>query len=561
MKVRFLWICSMIILASCAKQNENASPTYGEAFFAQEDLVKKLSDHQFPTEGLILINENWEFLGSDSVHGIKRDLPEFGAGEELKLPHRVNLPNHSFWYRTKADLQEGYLIIDSDDGAQLWVNGIQIERESELELFKVGDFESAEVIVRGVNNAMSGGLRKVYWLSESDYQSWKKDYNDLLDSLILESKLQQLQESKLIKELAELNPEEKSETLEEYPILLTEPILLTNPIGEFFIRWMSEKAGEAKLLFEDGSKKVLKSEDGVFTYSLGGSQDVSFRISQEKSISRLYEFSLPQNSNSVKLAIWADAQGGWKTFHTIAGQLEKEKPDLSIGAGDLVNNGSELWAFPRLLQKLSLIHTPQLLVPGNHDYDGFYEDLKPKLLRQYIQRSSDLSYGMMKIGPAAIVSLDPNENFPVSIPAGSDQREWFEQMMESEEWSSSPWKIIVLHQPPYSQGWPGYQGEKAILDLLEPYFHEGKIDLVIAGHTHDYERLTKEFSSHPVHFLIVGGAGGGLEPEGEDSPEPKMDQLIKKHHYGILELTPDSLHLEVFGIDGKLLDQFQANSK
>ncbi|WP_373397475.1 metallophosphoesterase family protein [Algoriphagus halophilus] len=103
-------------------------------------------------------------------------------------------------------------------------------------------------------------------------------------------------------------------------------------------------------------------------------------ISQGNSLFGPYEFQKPKAGDSVKLAIWADSQGGWDTFQEIAQGIESHKPDLSIGAGDLVNNGSEPWAFPRFLQELSWMKTAQLLVPGNHDYDGFYEDLEPRLL-------------------------------------------------------------------------------------------------------------------------------------------------------------------------------------
>jgi hypothetical protein len=90
---------------------------------------------------------------------------------------------------------------------------------------------------------------------------------------------------------------------------------------------------------------------------------------------------------------------------------------------------------------------------------------------------------------------------------------------------------------------------------LEPYFHAGKIDLVIAGHTHDYERLTKEFSGNQVHFFIVGGAGGGMEPEGKRSEYPIMDRLIKKHHVAIAEVTASEFAVRILGSNGELLDQ------
>jgi hypothetical protein len=82
------------------------------------------------------------------------------------------------------------------------------------------------------------------------------------------------------------------------------------------------------------------------------------------------------------------------------------------------------------------------------------------------------------------------------------------------------------------------------------------IDFVIAGHTHDYERLTLNFSGNSVHFLIVGGAGGGLEPKDKSSDYPKMDRVIKEHHFGILDLGKDSFNLRVFNLEGEIIDQF-----
>lgn len=550
-RVIFL-VWGILILSSCENKSiENASPTYGGAFFSNERLTKVLFGNQFPKDSLQLLDQDWELLSTDSLPGIDRDLPEFEEGDKITLPHRVSLPNHSFWYRSFLDLQEGYLIIDSDDGAQLWIDGKRIRREEELEFFKVEGKANAELIIRGVNNAMAGGLRKVYWIGKSDVDRWRATHRALKDSLIFKSKIQSLQNPELLDEINFLSIQEQ---LIDYPILISEPVLISSADGDYFVRWVSEKAGEANLIFEDGSVAKINSENEVFTFSLEDYSNHSFRISQEKSFFGPFEFSIPKPKESVRLAIWADSQGGWETFQTVSDRISMHQPDLSIGAGDLVNNGSETYAFPRFLQKLSTMNSPQLLVPGNHDYDGFYEDLQPKLLRKYIQRSSDKSYGMQQIGAVAIISLDPNLYFPVAIPEGSDQFNWFEEAMESEAWNASPWKIIVLHQPPYSQGWPGYQGEKSVLGLLEPYFHQGKIDLVIAGHTHDYERLTRDFSGNKITFLIVGGAGGGLEPIGQESDFPEMDLLIKAHHFGVLELDSMRFSWRVYGLDGQELD-------
>lgn len=336
---------------------------------------------------------------------------------------------------------------------------------------------------------------------------------------------------------------------------MTEPVLILGTEGKYFLRWVGEKTGSTKLIFSDGTEKEVISKDGVFTFEPAPTE-LEFSLFQEKSNLGNFAFNLPKTDADLKIAIWGDSQGGWNIFHQIALQIESYQPDLSIGAGDLVNNGSDEFAYPRFLQKLSLMKIPQLLVPGNHDYDGFYEDLEPDLMKKFLFRPDEPTYGMQVLGPMAVITLDPNVNFPVSIPDGTTQRTWFETAIESEEWKTATWKMIVLHQPPYSQGWPDYHGEKSIQDLLEPYCHRGLVDLVVAGHTHDYERLTKDFSGNAVTFLIVGGAGGGLEPEGKNSQFPQMDKLIKTHHFGILEVKKEGLNWEVFGVDGAVLDRY-----
>jgi hypothetical protein len=82
----------------------------------------------------------------------------------------------------------------------------------------------------------------------------------------------------------------------------------------------------------------------------------------------------------------------------------------------------------------------------------------------------------------------------------------------------------------------------------------------VAGHTHDYERLTRDFSGNEVTFLVVGGAGGGLEPNGKSSEFPKMDMLIKTHHFGILKVKKERLDWEVYGVEGEVLDRFVMES-
>jgi arabinogalactan endo-1,4-beta-galactosidase len=73
--------------------------------------------------------------------------------------------------------------------------------------------------------------------------------------------------------------------------------------------------------------------------------------------------------------------------------------------------------------------------------------------------------------------------------------------------------------------------------------------------------LTKEFSGNQVHFFNVGGAGGGMEPEGRMSDYPKMDRLIKKHHVAIAEVTDAVFVIRVLGSNAELLDELTLTKK
>ncbi|MBK8053588.1 MAG: hypothetical protein IPK35_10050 [Saprospiraceae bacterium] len=86
--------------------------------------------------------------------------------------------------------------------------------------------------------------------------------------------------------------------------------------------------------------------------------------------------------------------------------------------------------------------------------------------------------------------------------------------------------------------------------MANPY----QIDFVLSGHIHDYERLTKKYDDHTTTFVVSGGAGGGIEPK-DSNPEPKMDRLIKQHHFGRMTLQKNKAMMYIYDINGDIIDQ------
>jgi predicted phosphodiesterase len=280
-----------------------------------------------------------------------------------------------------------------------------------------------------------------------------------------------------------------------------------------------------------------------------------------QTVSPIYSFTLEDEANDYSFNVWADSQSGWEAFASQVHLLKKHDDAFGVGAGDLVGNGSdqEEWETFFSILSESASERPYYLVPGNHDYDGYYDDLKPVFYNEYTGYDPS-NYFSWSYGNAAFIALDPNENFPIGIPENSEQYLWLQDQLKTESWKHAQWRFVFLHQTLYSQGWQGYHGDSVLRDVLEPLIESGKIDFIISGHTHDYERLSKQYGEQEVTFLVVGGAGGSLEAKGS-STSPVMDVLIKQHHMGRFYLYDDSLRFEAIGMDGQLLDSFKRFKK
>ena len=113
---------------------------------------------------------------------------------------------------------------------------------------------------------------------------------------------------------------------------------------------------------------------------------------------------------------------------------------------------------------------------------------------------------------------------------------------------------MFVHQTLYSQGWAGYEGDQALRDVLEPLLERARIDFVVSGHTHDYERLTRKYVKQEVTFFVVGGAGGELEPEAS-SPAPVMDRLEKTFHIARVKVDRNVIQWQAVDLHGNIIDQ------
>ncbi|KAJ0095953.1 hypothetical protein Patl1_17051 [Pistacia atlantica] len=75
----------------------------------------------------------------------------------------------------------------------------------------------------------------------------------------------------------------------------------------------------------------------------------------------------------------------------------------------------------------------------------------------------------------------------------SEQYDWMKKDMASVDRSKIPWLIFTGHRPMYSSTGSGV--DKNFLDAVEPLLLDNKVDLVLFGHVHNYERTCSVYQS------------------------------------------------------------------
>jgi predicted phosphodiesterase len=540
----------------------------------REDLRRKLLEDVHPTpQFTVALNSGWAFEAGSITEGLHEKYKAI-TRDSVNLPHLILMPDHALWYARVYQINEpGFLHIAADDGAQLFVNDTWVKRNMEG-LFPVDSAGRATLTVRVLNNAMAGGLNAVHFLTQknfNEYQILKSKYRrwqQVVKKILLSDKPLDIsftvadRDWRTARETF-LNASERYFNDKPY---FTGPWLIRKDTSVMSI--MAEQDGDAPVTLRFGTDKGNLDKEtiqqgSVLNFELDNieqGQTWYYQLQSQKSTTAIYSFSNPASVDSFSFNIWGDSQSGWKYFQENIRNTLQYNDAFGIGVGDLVGNGSDEDEWRKFFQILapSSSGRPYYLVPGNHDYDGYYDDLKPANYERYTSYMPK-RYFSWYYGNAAFIALDPNENFPIGVREGSQQHAWFMKALNTVQWKKATWRFILLHQTLYSQGWQGYGGDQVLRDLIEPHIESAGIDFIVSGHTHDYERLKKKYGQQEVVFLIVGGAGGSLEPP-ESSLQPKMDTVIKKHHMGRFFIQGQSIRFEARGLQNEVLDTFTVAS-
>ncbi|MHA1251320.1 MAG: metallophosphoesterase family protein, partial [Candidatus Helarchaeota archaeon] len=93
------------------------------------------------------------------------------------------------------------------------------------------------------------------------------------------------------------------------------------------------------------------------------------------------------------------------------------------------------------------------------------------------------------------------------------------------------------------------------ISALEQIFIDYKVDLVISGHDHQYERMNVK----GVQYIVTGGGGSELEVYIGGNEDVQYSENI--HHFCLIEVNGLSMTIKTISSTGAIIDQFTLNSK
>lgn len=195
--------------------------------------------------------------------------------------------------------------------------------------------------------------------------------------------------------------------------------------------------------------------------------------------------------------------------------IEEEKIGMVIHAGDAINTPGSTKEWTSFLQITGSVELH--LAPGNHDIHG---SASYSVYSRYFPKP----YYSFSEGDTLFILLNtelPGEESMI----GGEQFAWLKKELERH----FRYKFVFLHEPLFPvvmlHGLDRHASER---DRLHRLFVESRVNLVVAGHDHIYNRTVRD----GIIYVIAGPTGGFLPPfPKENDPFRYMIAVRKSDDY------------------------------
>jgi hypothetical protein len=411
---------------------------------------------------------------------------------------------------------------------------------------------------------------------------------------------------------------------------------------------VSAPAGEPAIAGKNGAKKDAPASPAVEPHivyrarlaNLVPGQEFHYRVVKAgKPVFDAVAHARKSAGQPFRLALFGDCGQGTPSENAIAYQAYLAKPDFIFIPGDIVYGSGRISEYrtkffpsynadePSAANGAPLLRSVVFIAaPGNHDTDlanfrrfpdalayFLYWDLplngpvapsgaikaaheltgstsaQPVFLDGAKQRYPRMANFSFDYGNSHWTVLDANTYMDWN---NASLREWLTKDLAAAQ--SATWRFVAFHQPGFNSSKEHFSEQQ--MRPLSPIFEAGNVDIVFAGHVHNYQRsfpltfvpanqpdgnpagpkgevagnwtLDKSFGDgskekpHGVIYIVSGAGGAELyNPEQQTDPaswQPFTDKFISQvHSLSVIDVEGKTLRLKQVSETGEIVDSFR----
>ena len=246
--------------------------------------------------------------------------------------------------------------------------------------------------------------------------------------------------------------------------------------------------------------------------------------------------------------VYGDDRSNPAAHAAVVQAMQAVPADFLVNTGDVVADGGSAadWQAFFDVERPLLRERPLFIAIGNHE---LYDDRAGANFARYFGFRAGVGdatqlYGTARVGRIRLFVLNAMDDF-----AGGDERRWLEdELARADDESGIGWRVAVLHFGPWSSGPHG--PNRALRDAKVPELLAAhKVDLVLAGHDHTYERGDGGL----LKYIVSGGGGAPLYPISALAPTAR--KVESAYHFVQVTTTADTLRIEARRVDGSVFDR------
>ncbi len=248
------------------------------------------------------------------------------------------------------------------------------------------------------------------------------------------------------------------------------------------------------------SKEVLKYGGHRILYGNIASTDV---YSQKPLRFR----TLDNSKEKISFSVVNDIHGQNDSLKALLKNVKYGETDLVFFNGDMVSTMNDetqfFGGFMDTATKMFASEIPAFFARGNHETRGAFSVNFP----EYFPTNSGKLYYAFRQGPVYFIVLDCGEDKPDSDIEYSglaqfdayrtEQKIWLEKVVQTDEFKSAKFRVVVVHIPPVGSDW---HGPLDINRKILPVLNQAGISLMLCGHTHRYQLIEP---NNEVKFPIL----------------------------------------------------------